>query len=130
MSWTHRYFTSKEFACKCGCGAGEDLSDIDTELLNRLCTVRELHGPLMITSGARCIAHNAKEGGKPISAHITEPGKTKCRAADLLCLDVITRGALLPLIYTQFKRVGIQRSFIHVDVCGGPLYISPTTWLY
>lgn len=130
MPWTYRYFSSKEFACRCGCGAGEELEHIDKELLDRLCTIREVYGPLPITSGARCAVHNAKEGGKPISAHLTIPDVSLCRAADIQCLSSIGRGRLLPLCYQQFTRVGVAKTFIHVDVAGGPAYPAPATWVY
>lgn len=131
MSWEYRYFTSKEFACRCGCGAGDELAHIDMELLNRLCTVREQFGwPMLVTSGARCSEHNRNEGGKPGSAHITVPGQWLCRAVDVRCTDSILRGKMLPLIYQQFKRVGLHKNFIHMDVAGGPEYASPATWFY
>jgi len=130
MSWTYRYFSSKEFECQCGCGAGSSLDDIDRELLDRLCTVREQYGPMLINSGARCPRHNQVEGGKTRSAHLTVPGETQCRAADIHCPSSISRGTLLPLLIQQFKRVGIAHGFIHVDVAGGPSYPAPTTWLY
>lgn len=130
MSWAYRYFTSEEFACQCGCGAGSNIDDIDRELLNRLCTVREQYGPMVVTSGARCPQHNKDEGGKPASAHLTIPGRTPCRAVDIRCADSVERGKLLPLVYQQFKRVGLHKGFIHMDVAGGPGYTAPATWFY
>lgn len=130
MSWEYRHFTSKEFACRCGCGAGETLEDIDMDLLARLSTVREQFGPMSVASGARCVAHNQAAGGKPMSAHITVPGERLCRAVDIRCTDSISRGKLLPLVYRQFQRVGLHVNFIHMDVCGGPEYTSPATWFY
>ena len=130
MAWEYRYFTSKEFACQCGCGAGEQLTDIDPELLKRLCTVREQFGPMVVTSGARCPQHNEHEGGKPASAHLTIPGQMMCRAVDIRCADSVARGPLLPLVYLQFKRVGLHKGFIHMDVAGGHGYPAPATWFY
>lgn len=130
MSWEYRYFTSAEFACRCGCGAGSDLEDIDRELLDRLCTIREQFGPMIVASGARCALHNKAEGGKPNSAHVCIPGHRQCRAVDIRCTDSVQRGKLLALVYQQFKRVGIAKSFVHTDVAGGPEYASPATWIY
>ena len=130
MSWEYRYFTSKEFACRCGCGTGDSLEHIEKELLDRLCTVREQYGPMVVTSGARCPLHNKNEGGKPGSAHITIPGGRLCRAVDIRCTDSVQRGKLLALVYQQFKRVGLHKSFIHMDVAGGPEFASPATWFY
>ncbi len=130
MSWQYRYFTSVEFACRCGCGAGEALQDIERELLDRLCTIREQFGPMAVTSGARCPLHNQQEGGKPGSAHLTIPGNVLCRAVDIRCTDSVARGKLLGLVYQQFQRVGLHKGFIHMDVAGGPEYVAPATWFY
>jgi uncharacterized protein YcbK (DUF882 family) len=130
MSWEYRYFTSKEFACRCGCGLGESLDDLDMELLARLSTVREQFGPMSVASGVRCMMHNQNEGGKPGSAHIAIPGQRVCRAVDIRCTDSISRGKLLALVYPHFSRVGLHKSFIHMDVAGGPEYASPATWFY
>ena len=130
MSWEYRYFTSNELVCKCGCGAGLDIMDIDRDLLVKLSALREQVGPLVIASGARCVAHNQAAGGKSLSAHLTVPGTVQCRAVDIRCTDSISRGKLLPLVYRQFNRVGLHKNFIHMDVAGGPEYASPATWFY
>lgn len=52
-------FTRDEFECQCGkCTA----QMIDTELVDKLQRIREVLGvPLKITSGYRCIVHNASQ---------------------------------------------------------------------
>lgn len=60
-----KYFKEKDFACKCGCG--ENVSPYIMDLADR---IREFIGcPCIITSGKRCEAHNAKEGGSKSSHH-------------------------------------------------------------
>ena len=130
MSWEYRYFTSDELVCKCGCGAGLDLMDIDRDLMVKLSALREQAGPLAIASGARCAAHNQAAGGKPLSAHLTVPGTVQCRAVDIRCTDSSSRGKLLPFVYQHFSRVGLHKSFIHVDVATGPEYGQAVTWFY
>ena len=59
-------FSRKEFACKCGCG----FDAVDTDLLAVLERLRKLFGPILITSGNRCQAHNLKVGGSTHSQHL------------------------------------------------------------
>ena len=54
-------FSREEMACKCGCGR----SDMDGRFMDKLQTIRNVFGPLVITSGFRCEAHNERVGGGP-----------------------------------------------------------------
>lgn len=130
MSWEYRHFTSAEFACRCGCGAGMDIMDIDRDLLVKLSTIREQFGPMVVNSGARCPMHNQNEGGKPGSAHKTIPGTLQCRAVDIRCTDSSARGKLLRLAYQHFTRIGLHKNFIHLDVATGPEYAQDVAWFY
>ena len=60
-------FTRDEFECQCGkCTA----QMIDTELVDKLQRIRDVLGvPLKITSGYRCIPHNAAVKGSSGSKH-------------------------------------------------------------
>ena len=66
MAQLSQYFKRSEFACKCGCG----FDTVDSILLETLEAVR-LHFkvPVTITSGCRCLAHNAAVGGAKASQH-------------------------------------------------------------
>lgn len=60
-------FQRKEFACKCGCG----FDDINLDLVADLQTIRTgLGNQMIITSGCRCSAHNARVGGVWNSHHL------------------------------------------------------------
>lgn len=60
-------FQRKEFACKCGCG----FDDINLDLVADLQKIRTgLGNQMIITSGCRCPAHNAREGGVWNSHHL------------------------------------------------------------
>lgn len=52
-------FTKSEFECPCGCGQ----QSVDTELAEKFQLIRDkVDRPLKITSGYRCITHNASKG--------------------------------------------------------------------
>lgn len=106
------FFKPEEFFCKCGCG----LRDIDQELVTKLDVARGRFGrPMVISSGCRCSTHNAAVGGKLDSAHLAGPDLL-CHAADVKCLDSRTRYDLfLVFLSLNFKRIGIAKTFIHVD---------------
>lgn len=118
MSW--KFFTKAEFACKCGCGK----NNISPDLITKLDEARDMyHQPMTIESGSRCSAWNKHEGGKRTSAHL------KGLAADIRCTAPRDRFRLLNIFYILgFKRIGIGRTFIHVDISKE---LDPeVTWLY
>jgi uncharacterized protein YcbK (DUF882 family) len=60
--------TRHEIACKCGCG----FDDIVPGMVNTFQALRDFIGkPIIINSGCRCPAHNAKVNGAANSGHIT-----------------------------------------------------------
>ncbi len=100
-------FHSAEFACRCGCGG----NTISQELVDMLQGIRDRLGRIDITSGYRCKAHNKAVGGVKESAH------TKGLAVDIACTVGADRYALLDTIFVAgFYRIGIAKSFIHVDI--------------
>lgn len=100
-------FDKVEFECKCGCG----FADVDTQLVSMLQAMRDLVGPIFITSGCRCPEHNKNEGGKANSAHLT--GK----AVDIVCVDSYQRFMyLVAALQVGFERIGIHKTFMHLDV--------------
>jgi uncharacterized protein YcbK (DUF882 family) len=114
------HFSRGEFACPCGCGAGEP----DGDLIALLEEMRKTLGaPLRINSGLRCESHNRAVGGKDLSAHLRGEGA-----------DLGAEGgeALYHLARAAFKagarRIGIGKGFVHVDVSG--TLPSPRLWTY
>ena len=100
-------FSAKEFACRCGCG----FQDINLGLVDILQNVRDNYPhPLIITSGFRCPEHNRNGGGSPESSHL------KGLAVDIACPDSTSRYILLRTLVVYFSRIGIAKSFIHVDI--------------
>jgi|SRR3989338_9474073 len=114
-----KYFDRKEFACKCGCG----FDDVHPRLIERLEAVRELYcEPLLITSGCRCAKHNEASGGKEDSAHL------RGLAADIQVSNSRERYELLIFLLNRFYRIGIAKTFIHVDV--DTLKDKDVCWMY
>lgn len=103
-----RNFSRREFVCKCGCGDDK----IDPELVDRLQFLRNaLSRSISITSGVRCVAHNASVGGVENSTHV------KRIAVDISTEGSSDRGAKLnAAISAGFRFIGIGRDFLHLDL--------------
>jgi len=100
-------FNRDEYACKCGCGK----DDIKDELAMKVQLVRDvLNRSITINSGVRCPDHNVTIKATPTSSHIGG------WAADLKYSGSADRYQLLAAIMPIFDRVGIAKTFIHVDV--------------
>jgi uncharacterized protein YcbK (DUF882 family) len=102
------HFIEDEFRCPCPCGKVY----VDPRLLSILEQLRDLTGrPVIISSGYRCPTHNADVGGTPQSAHLTG------EAADMVCaISTERHGMIKTLLSLGVSRIGIGRTFIHVDV--------------
>lgn len=110
-----KYFKSSEFDCQCEC-PGCAITLIDERLLKGLEEIRKLSGPLKITSGFRCLAHNIKVGGVNSSKHLTG------EAADISSKKLT--GPELAKIANEvecfkFGGMGIAQDWIHIDVRPG-----------
>lgn len=114
------FFKSSEFACKCGCG----LNNVNGELIEDLNIARGIADtPFIITSGSRCDLHNKNSGGSRTSSHMLG------YAVDIKADSSLERFKILEsLILAGFKRIGIAKSFIHVD--NDPHKPSQIAWLY
>ncbi|MFW5497773.1 MULTISPECIES: D-Ala-D-Ala carboxypeptidase family metallohydrolase [unclassified Maridesulfovibrio] len=114
--------TDPKLACEC-CKECK----IVPELLEKLDLARSIAGvPFTINSGYRCPAHNAAEGAKPTSSHVGG------FAVDIATPSGPARAEILRgLIMAGFERIGIARSFIHVDIDPEKLNIwGPVSWVY
>jgi len=86
---------------------------MDIELVGALEMVR-MHfcRPVVISSGCRCAAHNAKVGGKPSSQHVF--GK----AADFSVVGVSSKEVqafLISMCHGKYG-IGVYEHFTHLDV--------------
>ena len=112
-------FSRSEYACKCGCGK----DDIKDELVAKVQLVRDiLNRPISINSGIRCSAHNASINATPSSSHIDG------WAADLGYTGSRERFEVLTAAAQVFDRIGIAKTFIHVDVDANKS--AGVVWLY
>ena len=91
----------------------EEINDgnMNLDFLAKLDEARELAGvPFKINSAFRTPEHNTKIGGKPNSSHL------KGLAVDISVTNSRHRFIVLEaLIKVGFNRIGIAKSFIHVD---------------
>jgi len=119
------HFTEEEFRCNCGC----ETLNVERTFLERLERARIRAGiPFKIQSGCRCEDHNREEGGKPDSAHLASKTK-KCKAGDIGARGSRPRFIILDaLLSVGFTRIGISKTFIHVD--DDPTKDPRVAWLY
>lgn len=96
---------------------------MDRGFLNMLDQAREIAGvPFVINSGFRTPEHNRAVGGSPTSSHLTG------HAADIMCKSGGRRLLIVRALFQAgFKRIGIAKTFIHVDNDPGK---TPSIWLY
>lgn len=125
-------FARYEFQCPCGCGQ----QSVDTELTEKLQLIRDkVDRPLKITSGYRCITHNAAVGGSQNSKH------RYGMAADWRMVNRSINPVALGIIAAQyFKAVGIYWydgcAIVHTDtrdakatwLCDAPRHYPSTTY--
>lgn len=125
-------FTREEFKCPCGCTR----QMVDSELVEKMQAVREKLGkPIKISSGYRCIPHNAAVKGSSGSKH------RYGMAADWRMKDRNINPVALGIIATQyFKAVGIYWydgcAIVHTDtrdtkatwLCDAPKHYPSTTY--
>jgi uncharacterized protein YcbK (DUF882 family) len=107
MSTAH--FKDIEFKCKCN---GCDSPKPSSELLAVLELVRlKFNAPVLVTSGYRCEAHNAKVGGAIHSSHL------KANAADIQVKGVPPQKVydFLEVTFPDSYGLGDARTFTHLD---------------
>ena len=103
---TKNYFKRSEEWCLC-CHSGGLVPDF-RDKLNK---AREIAGvPFVLNSAFRCSAHNQEVGGSERSSHLAG------LAVDIKCTDSRSRWIIVDaLMRAGFNRIGIGKSFIHVD---------------
>ena len=112
-------FYEDEFACKCGCG----LNGINRELVNLLQKLREdFNSPMVVTSGLRCPEWNTKSKGSSNSSHLWG------EAVDIGITDGMMRYKFVQKAQKHFQRIGIAKTFVHIDVEN--MKTNPVIWTY
>lgn len=103
---TKNYFKRSEEWCPC-CHSGGLVPDF-RDKLNKARQIANV--PFILTSAFRCSAHNAEVGGSESSLHMAG------LAVDIKCTDAWTRCKILSALFAEgFNRIGIGKTFIHVD---------------
>lgn len=106
---TSKYFSEKEFnRCTPSCS----LQDMNQEFMNKLDQLRELAGiPLVINSAFRSVQHEKSKGRNGTSSHVLGV------AIDIRCNGSQNRFKVLESAQKLgFKRIGVAKSFIHLDI--------------
>lgn len=105
-----KYFKLKEFECKDGVCS---LQMIDTDLLEKLDKVREeLGAPITVTSGFRCINHQAALTNQGLQT-VKNSQHLQGKAVDIRAKDM---ARLLEILEKHFKAIGIAKTFYHIDL--------------
>lgn len=108
-----KYFSNREFSCRCRKCSGLPEGGMNAELTDRLDALREEYGyPIMVSSGYRCPDHNKAVGGVSNSLHV------QGRAADLYVDGNYQDFYDLVIESRLFDGVGYypDEEFVHVDV--------------
>jgi len=119
------HFSEEEFTCRCGCG----IHNPNRKFLERLERARgRAEIPFSVISGSRCEKHNEDVGGVDSSSHLATEVR-ESHAGDIEARGPRQRGIILPsLVAVGFNRLGIAKSFVHVDI--DPALPPNVIWLY
>lgn len=111
-----KYFKLEEFACPC-CGEQQ----MDELFLQKIDQAREFaDASFTINSGYRCEKRNKEVGS-------TSQNHTSGKAADISCTNGPKRLKIIKgLLQAGFKRIGINKTFIHADIMPD----VESIWLY
>ena len=122
MKYETQHFTEaadSKSVCSC-CGTG----GLSISILIVLEHIRQLTGkPVVLSSGARCKKHNAKEGGSKNSEHLSTEEDPYSDAVDISVKDISTKELHLlvkGLPYANLLGIGYypKGGFVHVDTRG------------
>ncbi len=106
-----QYFSEKELACRCGCGA-VGMKPIFLDMLDALRLA--YNRPIILNSAFRCEKKNREVGGAPDSQHLLG------LAADIACADSAERFLLVKLAFSLgFRGIEVGADWVHVDFRAG-----------
>lgn len=118
MEMLSPHFSRGECACRCGCG----LCSVTPQLLDLAEKVRSiLQTPMIVTSGTRCVSHNARVGGSPTSKHL------QGLAMDFYCRTLSPTAIYNAIIKAwhdgrlpELGGVGLYDWGVHIDIAKAP----------
>ena len=130
VEWDYQYFTPKEVSCRCGCGKlPQDWA------MKTLVTMREEAGfPFVVSSGARCVKHNAE---------VSRRSGAKGPHVIGVAFDIVVHGLRAFRIITLALKHGvtglgllqegvIEGRFVHLDWMKPEEedFLRPNVWTY
>ena len=111
MKYATKNFKWSELWCKCGCKT----TYVDARFLIKLQRLRDMVGPISISSCCRCPIHNARVGGVSLSKHRSTIRKPTT-AADVRIGKHNKDYLISCAIKAGFTGIGVNyKTFIHVD---------------
>lgn len=135
MTQLSEHFTSDELSCRCGCGLLPGLDFIDElEDLRKVCGF-----PFIITSGARCPAHNAEVSGtREYGPHVITQMRYEIGCG---AVDISIQGSQAVVLVSRavdlWTGIGLKQHgplagrFIHLDNhISSPTMPRPRIWTY
>lgn len=120
-------FTVAEMRCHCGCGK----ADMDHAFMLKLQAVRDVVGPLVVSSGYRCPEHNAA-----VSSTGLNGPHTTGKAVDVRCYGTKAHEVLMQALFHTFTGIGVAQKgpygprFIHMDTLTPDEGPRPNIWSY
>lgn len=122
----HSHFRVDEFRCRCGdC----EFTDVHERLIEVLEHARVASGgAIHVTSGIRCLEHNARIGGARLSRHVPELYNGIGMAADVSSrvMDPDQLAILLARYLGVDGGIGLYSQWVHVDVRNGSAFWEGT----
>tara|TARA_R110002012_G_scaffold196006_2_gene364279 strand:- start:472 stop:906 length:435 start_codon:yes stop_codon:yes gene_type:complete len=122
------YFTVNELECR---GTGE--CHMQEDFMSMLVNIRrEIDRPLIVSSGYRSPAHNARIGGAANSPHIHG------RAVDIVCMGTVAYNLIRISLKHGMTGIGVSQKgpaenrFIHIDniAKGQQELLGPRPWVW
>lgn len=122
------YFTVNELECR---GTGE--CHMQEDFMSMLVNIRrEIDRPLIVSSGYRSPAHNARIGGAANSPHIHG------RAVDIVCMGTVAYNLIRIALKHGMTGIGVSQKgpaenrFIHIDniAKGQQELLGPRPWVW
>lgn len=122
------YFTVNELECR---GTGE--CHMQEDFMSMLVNIRrEIDRPLIVSSGYRSPAHNARIGGASNSPHIHG------RAVDIVCMGTVAYNLICISLKHGMTGIGVSQKgpaenrFIHIDniAKGQQELLGPRPWVW
>jgi uncharacterized protein YcbK (DUF882 family) len=117
------FFSEQEFL---NCNPACKKSDMEPNFMERLNECRAVAGvPFRLTSAYRTVEYEKSRGRSGNSAHTV-----RC-AVDIAATDSRTRFKIIAAaIECGFTRIGVAKTFVHLDTSADPRHAQEVFWLY